>query len=399
MAVVVRRIACGALCLYLLGCDGDITPGPEPADTITAASAGFFRALSAGYYHACGLTPSGAVYCWGWASGIFGGSDAEHEAAHRPTQATQITGFDTISAGAGMLCGIAGGETLCWGANEFGELGVEGPSQMCGSLPCNPLPTPVAAVSAFRQVAAGGGHTCAVDAAGVAYCWGYGAYGRLGVEQNTNQGIPVAVNTELRFRAVAAAGTHSCGVALDGVAYCWGYGEGGQIGHGFSTTAQTTPARVAGDHTFTHLASGGAHNCALRLDGAAYCWGVNAEGQLGNGTTSNANVPVHAGTLPFVAVTAGGTHSCAIAANGQGYCWGDNTEGQLGDGTLIDRSVPTPISTELRFTQITAGYHFTCGLTTANTAVCWGLNYRGSLGTGLEELRATTPQRVAAPLP
>jgi alpha-tubulin suppressor-like RCC1 family protein len=381
-----------------IGCDGDPSPSNIEPDTVTAAPAGFFSELSAGYYHACGLTGAGNVYCWGWGHGVHGVNSASLEEVGRPLRVTGLTAQDTLSSGANASCVLDGGIASCWGENEYGQMGTTETTARCGVLACNPAPLPVDADITFQQIGVGGGHTCGIDVDGVAYCWGYAAFGRLGVIQTTNQRTPIAVNTTLRFRSVGAGGTQSCGIAVDGRAYCWGYGEGGQLGNGTQAATQGTPALVSGDRFYSQLSVGALHTCALATDGAIWCWGVNSSGQLGNSSTSNASVPVRAGTLTFRAVAAGGEHTCGIAQDDRAYCWGNNAEGQLGDSTSVNRSAPTLVVGDLRFRTLSAGYHYTCGITTTDLTYCWGYNYRGGLGIGLEDLFHPVPRRVAAPL-
>jgi alpha-tubulin suppressor-like RCC1 family protein len=91
------------------------------------------------------------------------------------------------------------------------------------------------------------------------------------------------------------------------------------------------------------MSAGDVHTCSRTITGAAYCWGGNASGQLGNGTTINSATPVVvSGALTFAAVTAGRLHSCAIGPTM--YCWGDNASGQLGYGTTTPSLVPIKVS-------------------------------------------------------
>jgi alpha-tubulin suppressor-like RCC1 family protein len=388
------------LVFVMLACAGDSGGGPlpEPADTATLAPAGFFAELSAGFYHTCGRTPPGAVYCWGSGRGTFGNPDPATDIAVRPHRIGDVQ-LDTISAGGDATCGISQGLVLCWGLNEWGQLGTPESLPRCGTIPCSRTPIVVEVdASTFTHISAGGGHTCAVTEAAAAFCWGYSAYGRLGFFQTQHQFTPRQIETELRFRSVVAGGSQTCGVTADDAAYCWGFGEGGQLGNGFNTTSQATPAAVVGNHRFSQIALGAGHSCGLTVEGAIYCWGVNPTGGLGNGSATNSSVPVRAGTMTFTSVTAGGSHTCGIGLDERAYCWGGNGSGQLGDGTQTNRLVPTAVAGGLRFRQVTAGNEFTCGMTTENVAYCWGLNYFKGLGVGSEEVHLPSPRRVLAPI-
>ena len=86
----------------------------------------------------------------------------------------------------------------------------------------------------------------------------------------------------LEATAVAAGDQHACGLYADGAAYCWGYNEMGQLGDGTNEDS-SSPVAVAGGHTFTTLSAGRYFTCGLDEEGAAWCWGANSLGQLGNG--------------------------------------------------------------------------------------------------------------------
>jgi len=200
-----------------------------------------------------------------------------------------------------------------------------------------------------------------------------------------------------KFQVVVAGGVHSCGLLTDGAAYCWGNNELGQLGDG-STGSHVYPTPVVGSIRYTAISGGGGHTCAVATTGAAYCWGLNLSGQLGDGTQRDRSTPVSVtGGKSWIALSAGGTHSCGIATDGLAYCWGWNASGQLGDGTTTDRPAPAPVSGGLRFSAISANVRHTCALMASGAAYCWGSNEHGQLGTG-DTLSSNTPVRVSGSL-
>ena len=203
--------------------------------------------------------------------------------------------------------------------------------------------------------------------------------------------VPFAVT--LTFTAVSAGTLYTCGVTTAGAAYCWGFNGSGQLGDGTATT-QLSPVLVAGGVSFAAVSAGDNHTCGVTAAGAAYCWGDNTSGQLGDGTTTNRLTPVLvAGGVSFAAADAGGSHTCGVTAAGAAYCWGQNFYGQLGDGTTTGRSSPGLVAGGVNFAAVSAGDVQTCGVTAAGAAYCWGNNFYGQLGDGTT-IDRLTPVRV-----
>jgi alpha-tubulin suppressor-like RCC1 family protein len=211
---------------------------------------------------------------------------------------------------------------------------------------------------------------------------------------------PTPVSGGLTFTSLSAGNLHACGLTAAGAAYCWGANESGQLGDA-STTDRASPVVVAGGHTFAAISPGRDHTCAVTLDGAAYCWGDNTFGQLGDGTTSPSAVPKPvSGSASFSAVTTGLEHSCGLTTSGRAWCWGQNNapqvQGQLGDGTTRSSNVPVAVVRDLAFVELRAGRAFTCGRTAEGKIYCWGDNRVGQLGTGdVERRNSATPVGVA----
>lgn len=179
---------------------------------------------------------------------------------------------------------------------------------------------------------------------------------------------------------IIAGAYHHCGLTSAGAAYCWGYNLHGQLGDG-TTTDATAPVAVTGGHTFVQLTAGAEFTCGITTTQETWCWGENAAGQLGDGGGNHQRNPVLVlGGNQFTAITSGSFHACAIDTAGTAYCWGRNNLLQLGDGTNVDRSMPEPVLGSVAFASITARHGHTCGLTAAGVAYCWGRNQYGAVG-------------------
>lgn len=139
---------------------------------------------------------------------------------------------------------------------------------------------------------------------------------------------------------------------------------------------------VGKDYQFVAIETGGTFSCGLNAKGGVKCWGYNGRGQLGNGTTSNSNVPADVSGLAsgVVSISAGGGHACAVKTDGSLYCWGENDNGKLGNGTTTDALVPTLVAGLSAVSKVSAGEHHTCAVTTAGAAKCWGNGGYGRLG-------------------
>ena len=110
------------------------------------------------------------------------------------------------------------------------------------------------------------------------------------------------------------------------------------------------------------------------------CWGNNADGQLGDGSTTSSNVPVAVvGITDAVSLAAGNSHTCAVLSDDTVTCWGDNLYGQLGNGSNVDSSTPVAVAGITDATVVAGGNLHTCAVRSVGSVSCWGYNTNGQL--------------------
>ena len=404
-----RRLASLAL-LTAVACSDPATP----LDLTSNPGTVVFRYIDAGSYHTCGITTSETLLCWGYgADGQLGLSGTEPQAF--PTPVPGDLRYRLVSGGRYHTCGLTlAGNAYCWGNNSEGRLGNGGTS------PGLTTPTPVVIDSgvsiAFQSVQAGQVHSCAIDLSQNAWCWGYNGEGELGqgtTGPGSHSSLAVVAQTGAAIKAISPGGLHTCAITVAGAGLCWGYNASGQLGDG-GTATTGTPQPVSGGLTFVtsalvvfpspdpdfplppgpFLAAGYQHTCAIATDTRTYCWGLNEDGQLGDGSRISRNTPGVASGPALVAITAGQRHTCGLTATGLAYCWGDNSFGQLGDGTATTQTTATLVIGGLTFAYLKAGDLSTCGVTTTGVAYCWGDNQFSQLGDGTSAGSAS-PVKVA----
>src|SRR5262245_49460976 len=223
--------------------DGGIGPRTLPTAVATELR---FRAITAGgsfIGQTCALTAGGAAYCWGDNErGQLGRGFADPLVPHPlPAPVIGDVAFTAISAGLGRhVCGLTStGAAYCWGEGGFGALGN-------GTMFSDKtVPTRVSTSVPFAQIIPGGfiGHTCALTSAGIAWCWGENEVGAIGDGTTDDHDVPVLVTGGLTFVGMTAGFRHTCGITAGGAVYCWGSNGAGQLG--INTNAQrSAPTRV-----------------------------------------------------------------------------------------------------------------------------------------------------------
>ena len=279
----------------------------------------------------------------------------------------------SVAVGSQHACALSvSGGVSCWGANDSGQFGN-------GSLASSAVPL-TSSLSSANALAAGSAHVCARSGANVA-CWGLDADLQTGNGTGTVDQKPFAVTLPAAATAVVAGASHSCALTVKGEVYCWGSNQYGELGQATSGPAQATPQNVAG--TFVGLAAGAHTSCAYDAAGALTCWGARAGTWGGLGSPAGPPTLVQ-GLGPVRQVAIADTHACAILKSGPLFCWGTNAFGELGNGSTVkDYVAPVQVLLGPQATAVSVGSVHSCALTLDGGVWCWGHHVYGQLGVGM----------------
>ncbi|MFI7125809.1 RCC1 domain-containing protein [Nonomuraea sp. NPDC050153] len=234
-----------------------------------------------------------------------------------------------------------------------------------------------------------------------AIAWGQGGYGQLGNGGNDDQKVPVNVGQQdAGFTEVAGSLTHSLAIAADGSVWAWGENNNGQLGDG-TYTDTNVPVKVQNLNGVVEVAAGLGFSLARTSTGNILAWGDNTFGQLGLGWfggSAPTPQPLH-GQRDITHIEAGWFHSMALRNFSTVLVWGSNSRGQLGDGTDISKASPTELTglggeSGPPF-DIAAGFYHSLAVRGDGTLLAWGANNFGQLGNGTT---AVTPSFSPVPV-
>ncbi len=354
--------------------DGLMQDAAQPVTAVDAKGAKVqqVRRLGAGDGHTCAAHQDGTVSCWGDNTSGQLGKSIEGKLSASAVKVAYVDGAIDLAVGARHACALRStGAVACWGDNEQGQLG--------NLASKDPQPMPQQAIaSGMRSVVAGEAFACALGADGVVRCWGDNLKGQLGrgVISETETPAAVTASTGLDIARVVAAGArHACAIRGDGAVFCWGDNGDGQLGvNPVSTQHAISPLQVTGLQGVRALALGDAFSCALMGDGDVRCWGSNAKGQLGTEAVGSGSVAPAWVELPgrARAVSAGREHACAVMGTGRAYCWGALPG--LGSGSSGE-SLPTAVDglhAASSMIALSTGRDATCGVSVEGEVRCWG---------------------------
>ena len=349
------------------------------------------QSLSARQDTTCAVTPSGTVKCWGGSDfGQLGDNDevmaaltdSSKKFKSAPVTVANLNGIKQVAVGYNHACAISQtGSVSCWGDNSRGQIGD-------GSTTFRPQATPVVGLSAkVTQLALTYQSSCALLETGAVQCWGGNTQGELGVGQTAkiNQStspISVVLLNNVTIKRLVSGRQHLCGITNSDTLVCWGWNDSGQLGL-TDTTAHFIPTTVTSVGSgVKQVAAGYGHSCAVRASDTV-CWGDNSKGQLGDGTTTSSSLPVVVTDLSGVTELAlGKEHSCATKSSNDTMCWGSRQAGQTAqsiDAVLLDKT-PVVVGGLTGKHSISAGDFHSCSISDGGAAKCWGKNDLGQLG-------------------
>jgi len=297
--------------------------------------------LSGGYRFSLGVTSTGIAYAWGAGSYGATGTGATSTTSSPVTVVGSITNWSNLSAGQFHSLGLIDTGTLyAWGRNNQGALGTN--NVVSTSSPV----TVVGGITGWTDISGGAGFSLGI-ANGIAYAWGYNSSGRLGDGTTTTRSSPVTVVGGItNWSQISAGRAHSLGIA-NRVAYAWGLNSYGRLGNGTTTSAISPVVVVGGILNWKQVSAAKEHSLGLTNSGILYAWGINGSGRLGTNNLVNSSSPVTVvgGITNWAQISTAESSefSTALTNNGLVYSWGVNTQGQLGDGTTISKSSPVTV--------------------------------------------------------
>jgi alpha-tubulin suppressor-like RCC1 family protein len=325
--------------------------------------------------------------------------------------AAPLTGATALSARSQLSCAVvAGGQVRCWGAGDDQQIGDGAGLDRSAGVTVRLAGNGAPLVNAV-QVTVGRVHACARLVNKRVRCWGTNSSGQLGDGTTTTRPLAVLVRNPTgsgpleNVTQVSLAHRHTCARLTNARVRCWGGNTFGQLGDGTTTNRLLPRLVVAGNgngplEDVAQVVTGEQHTCARKV-GQARCWGDNAEGQLGDGTTTDrlravkvigvAGTPGAATLTNVATLSTADEHTCARLTDGQARCWGSDHHGERADGYGVnDENRPTVVKILVDgdyavltgITQVSAGGSHTCFRIGAGQVLCAGANTSGQLGIG-----------------
>ena len=360
----------------------------------TQIGTGSWVSVSAGLNHSTAIDTQQNL--WGWGNNSQGQlGDSTTTPKLSPVQIGLLIfclpaykSWTTVSVNDSHTAGITtDGKLYTWGLNNAGQLGL-------GDTVNRPAPaSPASTISpnSWSSVSAGISYTTAITTTGSLYAWGLNSSGQIGNGTTINSSSPVLVtnyaNRTWSMISNSSGASHFVAVsAEDKSLWTWGLNNNGQLGDG-TTINKSAPVQIS-SNSWTYVATTISSGAAIDVNGRLYVWGAgNGTGTLGDGTTISKSSPIQIGSSSWSAISGGGNHFNGITLDGRLFAWGTNTSGQLGDGTLVNKSSPVQVGAIYNIASFNiissgVGASHTAGIDISGKLWTWGLNNAGQIGDG-----------------
>jgi alpha-tubulin suppressor-like RCC1 family protein len=335
---------------------------------------------------------------WGWGRNYYGelglGTSGAYAGKSSPVQIGALSSWSTLSSGPTSVFGIYDNKLWSWGTNGYGQLG-QGNTSSCSS------PIQVGALTNWLAVAGGYNFGLAVKTDGTLWAWGKNNYGQLGLGNTTNYSSPKQVGALTNWLLVQSSlyGNYSMAIKTDGTLWAWGVNSNGQLGDG-TTVYKSSPVQIGALTTWSKVTCCNETTGAIKTDGTLWTWGRGYAGALGNNGASNyVSSPTQVGALTNWAQIAGSYRTMvSIKTNGTAWSWGSNNYGQLGLGNTTNYSSPKQIGSDTNWLFVNRGgtsgdafFHMT---KTNRTLWGFGAGAQGQIGDNAK-LDRSSPTQVS----
>ncbi|KFZ26634.1 MAG: Regulator of chromosome condensation (RCC1) repeat protein [Candidatus Izimaplasma bacterium HR2] len=379
--------------------------------------------IELGGAHSSAISSEDRVFTWG-ANGSGQLGDGTVTQRNIPTEITDnfnLIGDESISSielGGGHSFALSSNDRVfAWGSNHSGQLGD-------GTTVDKNLPIDITSIfdldslETITSISLGGSHSFVLSSDNIIFIWGRNFYGQVGDDSTTNRYTPIELNNGFypvyilqnplfindEIISYSLGANHTLVLTNDERVLIWGQNDYGQLGDGTTTDSAnpidiTSRFNLGSEEDVLEVYLGGNYSILITTEGRIFTWGINAQGQLGDGTTTNSNIPIEITSNfylnpdeTFVSISAGGNHSSVITSEGRVFMWGYNTFGQLGDGTDTQRNLPVDITDNFNLIgeeiieNISLGGSHSSAVTSDNRVFIWGYNGDGQLGIGVTDM-------------
>jgi alpha-tubulin suppressor-like RCC1 family protein len=367
------------------------------SNVFSQAGSACWRMVSAGENFSLGIKTDGTLWAWGQNSNRLGLGLANLANQNLPTQVGTANDWATVSAGNVHSLAIKTNGTLwSWGNGQFGQLG----NGVFNSA--TPNVTQIGTATDWLTVSAGNRFSLAIKNTGTLWAWGWNNVGQLGINNVTDQNLPVQVGTANNWLKIDAGNQHSLAIDNTGFMYAWGDNTFGQFGNA-TNTSSLIPIVVSTSNNWAEVSAGFDHSMALDAGGILFTAGNNSNGQLcdGTNTASNVLIPISF-TTPgivnqYIAISAGNSFSLAIRNDNTLWSGGFNVTGQLGLGNNTATNQLNQVGTSNTWFLISAGDTHSLAMETTTSLWSTGRNLEGAVGIGTFVFSYNTLQSVGCP--